>query len=378
MTDVRDRRFLRMAIRLARRGLGFASPNPTVGCVIVQGERVVGRGWHDYDKLHHAEVVAVREAGVLARGAEAYVTLEPCSHQGRTPPCTDLLVNSGIRRAVVAMIDPNPLVSGRGLEYLRSRGVETKVGLLEREAAELIDPFACRMRAGRPLVVAKVGMSLDGRIAAPSGPERRITSPASGAFTQDLRLRSDALLVGIGTILKDDPILTYRGRPGRRRPLMRVILDSQLRTPPGARVFEGTSRSPVLIFCSSECRPELRLTLERRGAEVVPGAGAPGRPDLGFVLQELARRDVLSVLVEGGSETHWAFLHRCLVDKFYFIVAPLVLGGGASVPAVGGEGYATIPDAPRFRIRRTFSAGPDLVVEAFPSYSESILSPWRE
>jgi diaminohydroxyphosphoribosylaminopyrimidine deaminase / 5-amino-6-(5-phosphoribosylamino)uracil reductase len=368
---------MRMAVRLARRGAGFASPNPTVGCVVVQGEQVVGRGWHDYGKFDHAEVVAIREAGAHARGAEAYVTLEPCSHYGRTPPCAELLASSGIGRVVVGMIDPNPLVSGRGIEYLGAHGIETEVGVLAAEVAELLEPFACRVSAGRPLVVGKAGMSLDGRIAAPGGTERRLTSRESDGFTQELRLRADAILVGIGTVLKDDPLLTYRGRAGRRRPLVRVILDSQLRTPPRARLFDDAAGGPVLIFCSADCDSARRRTLEQRGAEVIAGAGAPGRPGLDLVLRELMRRDVNAVLVEGGSETHWAFLHAGLFDKFYFIVAPLVLGGTASVPVVGGEGYPTISDAERFRIRRSFTSGPDLVIEAFPAGSRSILSPWR-
>lgn len=377
MADARDRRFMKEALRLALRGLGCASPNPSVGCVIVAGDKIVGRGWHDYGKLHHAEVVALQNAGERSRGATAYLTLEPCSHHGRTPPCAELMVRRGIRRAVIAMIDPNPRVEGRGAEFLRSSGIVTDVGLMAGEAAELIEAFACHVTSRRPLVVSKVGMSLDGRIAAPQGNERHLTSPEAGDFTQDLRLRADAVLVGVGTVLADDPELIYRGTQKRRRPLARVVLDTDLRISPGARLFR-TPAAPVLIFCGSGASPQKRSELERRGAEVIPWTGGElRRPDVGFVLQELGRREFLGVLVEGGSETHWAFLSRGFVDKFYFILAPLVLGGTA-IPAVGGQGYPTIPDAPRFRIRRAFPAGPDVVVEAFPSYSKSILSPWRE
>ncbi len=371
-----DRRFMKAALRLALQGIGCASPNPSVGCVIVAGGKIVGRGWHDYGRLDHAEVVAIQEAGERSRGATAYLTLEPCAHQGRTPPCAELLVRRGIRRAVVALIDPNPKVGGRGLEFLRNNGVEVHLGLMERQAAELIEPFACRVTSGRPLVVSKVGMSLDGRIAAPRGEEHRLTSPEAGDFTQGLRLRLDAVLVGIGTILADNPELTYRGMQRKRRPLARAILDTDLKTPPGARLFDNPGA--VHVFCSTGAPRRRRSELERRGAELIPWPGGePRRPEIGFVLRELARRDLLGVLVEGGGRTHWAFLSHGLVDKFYFILAPLVLGG-AAVPAVSGEGYASIPEAPRFRIRRTFAAGPDLIVEAFPEYSKSILSPWRE
>jgi diaminohydroxyphosphoribosylaminopyrimidine deaminase/5-amino-6-(5-phosphoribosylamino)uracil reductase len=377
MISAQDRRFSRRAIELACRGAGRASPNPTVGCVIVQDGRVVGEGFHEYECRDHAEVVATRRAGELARGATAYISLEPCSHRGRTPPCAELLVAAGIRRAVVPLADPNPMVSGRGFELLRSNGIEVDLGYMKDEAAELIEPFACHVTTGRPLVVGKVGMSLDGRIAAQGGPVRRITSREAGEFTQKLRLRLDALLVGVGTVVADDPQLTYRGSEVKARPLIRVILDSRLRMSRRARVFESVPSSPVLIFCGPRAPARSRRELEASGAEVIPVALQRGRVDLHSVLEELGRRRVLGVLVEGGSETHWSFLSGSLLDKFYFIIAPLVLGGTGAVPAVGGEGYPGASTAPGFRIRKRFELGPDLALETYPCFSRSIISPWQ-
>jgi diaminohydroxyphosphoribosylaminopyrimidine deaminase / 5-amino-6-(5-phosphoribosylamino)uracil reductase len=371
-----DHRFMRRALAMARLGLGYASPNPSVGCVLVKSDKIVGEAFHNYSERDHAEVRAVRQAGRHARGATAYVSLEPCTYHGRTPPCADLLIDSGIQRVVVSMIDPNPLVCGKGIERLRAAGVRVEYGLMQNEAGRIIEPFGCHVRTGLPLVVAKVGMSLDGRIAAPKGRDHWISSAEARKFGQSLRHQLDAILVGVGTILDDDPQLTYRGAAPKARTLIRVILDSRLRTPPSARLFHADPSLPVIIFCSSRAPRNRRRALERKGAEVVSLRLLNGRLDLKAALRELGRRNVLGVLVEGGSTVHGAFVSAELVDKFYFNIAPLVLGGNRSVPAVGGPGYSAIPDAPRFEIVRHFRAGCDVILETYPSYSRSILSPW--
>ena len=376
MFEAADRRYMKKALDLARKGLGLASPNPPVGCVIVRNGEVVGRGWHEYALLDHAEVRALCEASKRARGATAYVTLEPCCHQGRTAPCAESLIKAGIRRVVVARADPNPRVSGRGIEWLRSAGIQVDVGILSGQAGELIEPFACRITTGIPLVISKVGMSLDGKIGTGRREARWITSPESREFGQLLRLGVDALLAGIGTVLADDPELTYRGGAPRARPLKRVILDPLLQTPPGARIFQDDSASPVLFFCGPEAPPRRRKKLERPGVEIIPVPCRGEELDLKAVLRELGQRDVLGLLVEGGSRVHWSFLAAKLVDKFYFIIAPLVLGGKQAVPSVGGKGYKSAAHSPKFKVRRCFSVGPDLVLETYPSYSKSILSPW--
>lgn len=376
MFDTNDRRFMRKAISLATKGIGLASPNPSVGCVIVHEGRIVGRGWHEYALRDHAEVCALREASGRSQDATAYLTLEPCCHQGRTPPCVSRLIEGGLRRVVVAMIDPNPKVSGRGIETLRSAGIQVDVGLMSEEAGFIIEPFACRITTGLPLVISKVGMSLDGKIGTSSGTDRWITSEKSRELGQSLRLSLDALLVGAGTILSDNPELTYRGSAPKARPLTRVILDDELRTPADARIFLSCPDSPVLIFCSAGADSRRKAELEAKGTEVIAAPCSGDEVDLQFVLQELGKRDILGVLVEGGSRVHWSFLSSRLVDKFYFMVAPLVLGGKDAVPSVGGKGYDVVADAPKFRLRKAFYSGPDLVLETYPSYSRSLISPW--
>lgn len=379
MFSAADRKHMKEALALAAKGIGLASPNPSVGCVAVKDERVVGRGWHEYARLDHAEVRALGEAGERSRGATVYVTLEPCCHQGRTPPCADLLVESGVRRVVVARIDPNPRVSGKGVERLRAAGIKVDVGLMAGQAGRIIEPFACRMTTGLPLVVSKVGMTLDGRIGIAGDHrdnDRRITSPESREFGHSLRLGLDAILVGVGTVLSDDPELTYRGAPPKAKPLVRVVLDPWLRTPSNARLLQSGSPAPVLVFCNSEAATARRTELEKQGAEVAPVPYSGGELDLRAVLTELGERGVLGVLVEGGARVHWSFLSGAFVDLFYFIVAPFILGGSSAIPCVGGKGYSAIAEAPRFRISRSFSIGPDTVLEAYPSYSRSIISPW--
>lgn len=371
-----DRRFMKIALGLADRSRGLSSPNPSVGCVIVRDRRIVGRGWHEYALMDHAEVRALREAGDRARNATAYVTLEPCCHYGRTGPCVNRLIGAGIRRIVVSRIDPNPKVAGRGIELLRSAGIQVDMGLGEEEAGRIIEPFACRIITGLPFVAAKVGMSLDGKIGTAKRTDRWITSPESREFGQGLRLAADALLVGVGTVLSDDPELTYRGSEGRTRPLARVILDCNLRTPAGARLLQTAPHTPVLIFCGAEPDRERRQKLENAGAEIIPVASEKDEVDPSAVLRELGRREMSMVLLEGGSEVHWSFISRGLVDKFYFIIAPLVLGGKNAVPSIGGAGYDVVAEAPRFRIRKSSCIGPDILLEAYPSFSKSIISPW--
>jgi len=376
LTDL-DRSFMLRALALARLGLGSASPNPSVGCVVVKRGGIIGEAFHTYAERDHAEVRAIRQAGKQVRGATVYVTLEPCSHHGRTPPCADLLIESGVRRVVLSAIDPNPQVCGRGIERMHASGIRVEIGLMHEVSERMIEPFACHIRTGRPLVVAKVGMSLDGRIAALDDRNHWISSPEARSFGQSLRHELDAIMVGIGTILYDDPQLTYRGREPKARPLLRVILDSMLRTPPDARLFRPDSPGPVMIFCSPGAPRARRQRLERAGAEIIAVPCTRGRLDLKRTLRILGRRQVLGLLVEGGSRVHWSFVSARLVDKFYFDIAPLVLGGGRSVPSVGGEGYGTVQRAPRYRILRHFPAGTDMILETYPSYSRSILSPWR-
>jgi diaminohydroxyphosphoribosylaminopyrimidine deaminase / 5-amino-6-(5-phosphoribosylamino)uracil reductase len=376
MFDARDRRYMKRTIALAEKGIGLASPNPSVGCLIVRENEIIGSGWHEYDLMDHAEIRALRQTSGRSQNATAYVTLEPCCHQGRTPPCADRLIEAGIARVVVAATDPNPLVSGRGIERLRSAGIRVDVGLMAEQAGKVIEPFACHIATGLPFVISKIGMSLDGKAGTGRPEGRWITSPEGREFTHHLRLRVDALLVGVGTVLADDPELTYRGNTRKGRSLLRVILDPNLRTPPDAKILQTVAQAPVLLFCDQKAPKDRRRELENRGAEIIAGPMLEEELDLNAVLKELGKKKILGLLVEGGGRTHWTFLSHKLVDAFYFIIAPLVLGGTNSIPSIAGAGYGTAEDSPRFKVRSCFTVGPDIVLECYPSYSRSIISPW--
>lgn len=315
------------ALRLAERGLYTTTPNPRVGCVIVREGAVVGEGWHERAGEPHAEVHALRAAGEKARGATAYVTLEPCSHHGRTPPCANALIDAGIVRVVAAMRDPNPQVSGRGIELLTLAGVRAEVGLMASEAAELNIGFMARMTRGRPWVRLKTASSLDGKTALLNGESKWITGPAARADVQHLRARACAVLTGVGTVLADDPQMNVRdlgdeAQAEVRQPL-RVVLDSRLRTPPQARILQGGS--VLLVGQHVELGPSLDALLQT-GATVLELPGPDGRPDLALLLEELARRGCNEVHVEAGATLNGALLQAGLVDEWVAYQAPLVLG----------------------------------------------------
>jgi diaminohydroxyphosphoribosylaminopyrimidine deaminase/5-amino-6-(5-phosphoribosylamino)uracil reductase len=331
------------ALELAARGAGQVSPGPLVGCVIVDGAgEVVGEGFYLYERVKHAETLALEEAGARARGATAYITLEPHAHSGRTPPCTEALVRAGVARVVAAAEDPNPLVSGRGFEVLRAAGVEVTVGVLAGEAERLNEKYYHALRRGRPFVHLKLATSLDGRIATRTGDARWITGEEARARVHVLRHEADAILVGAGTVEKDDPLLTDRSGRARHRPLMRVVLDTRLSLAPASRLAQTAREVPTLAFTSEHADAGRAAALGRLGVEVVrvPAAGR----DTAAVLAELSRRKVQGLLVEGGANVAGAFLRAGLVDKVSFFVAPLILGGDA-MGAVVGVGAATVEDA---------------------------------
>lgn len=337
---------MREALELARLGAGTASPNPMVGAVVVAGTRVVGRGYHVRPGTPHAEALAIEEAGAAARGATLYVTLEPCAHWGRMPPCADAIIRAGVRRVVAAMEDPDRQVRGRGLRQLAEAGVETSVGIGEDLARRLNEAYVKHRTTGLPFVTAKWAMSLDGHIATRTGESRWISGPASRRFVHEARAVSDAVLVGAGTVLRDDPQLTARGVASGHVPTRqpaRVVLDSTLRIPLDARVLNRDG-ARVLVATTSRARPEARRMLEARGVEIIVADGPDGRVDIGVVCRELGRREMMRMLVEGGGTVHGAFVDAGAVDRFLVFVAPVVLGGPAPSP-VGGLGVSRIIDA---------------------------------
>lgn len=354
------------ALELARQGVGRTSPNPAVGAVLVRNGQVVGRGTHTWAGVKHAEILALEQAGEQARGATLYVTLEPCAHQGRTPPCTEALIAAGVRRVVAAMEDPNPLVSGAGLRRLRAAGVEVEIAGEYTEAArEINEEFAHFMRTGRPLVTLKAAVTLDGKIAAPADNAGWITSEQARAHVQQLRHRSDAILTGIGTVLADDCLLTDRTGLERSRPLLRIVVDSQLRLPLNSRMV-ASCRDDVLVVTTSAAPAERRRALEERGVRVLTLDGPGGRTDLRRLVEHLAKEKYLSLMIEAGSKVNWAALEAGIVDRIFFYYAPKILGGLASLPVVGGVGRSRRADAIRFERVRLHRIPPDeFAVEAW-------------
>lgn len=320
-----DRRHMARALELAQRGLWTTDPNPRVGCVIAHGEHVIAEGWHERAGGPHAETMALATAGAEARGATAYVTLEPCCHHGRTPPCADALIAAGIARVVYAMRDPNPRVDGGGIARLCSAGIAVEGGVLDREARELNPGFVSRMERRRPWVIVKIAASLDGGTALANGESRWITGEGARQDVQELRARASALLTGSGTALRDDPRLDVR-LPGATRQPLRVVLDSRLRLSPRARIVSPPGR--VLVLCAAE-DPARAAALRDAGAEVAVVAPAPGGIDLAAALALLAAREINEVVAECGARLAGALLAARLVDELVLYQAPVLLGGGA-------------------------------------------------
>jgi diaminohydroxyphosphoribosylaminopyrimidine deaminase/5-amino-6-(5-phosphoribosylamino)uracil reductase len=354
------------ALAEARLACGWSSPNPPVGAVIVRDGRLVAAGRTQPPGGAHAEIVALAGAGAGALGADLYVTLEPCCHVGRTPPCCDAIVRAGIRRVIAACADPNPLVHGGGFARLRAAGVEVSVGDGAADAARLIEGFATAIATGRPLVIAKYAMSLDGRIATATGHARWISGPSARAHLHRLRATVDAILVGAGTVLADDPLLTARpaATTAPHQPL-RVVLDSAGRLPLTARVFSPAPPASTLVATTAAMPADHRLALTARGVEVaVLPAGEHG-VDLPALLDHLGARGVTTLLVEGGSRVHASFFEAGLVHKVVSYVAPVIIGGEAAPGPVGGHGAQTMDAALRLAPVRIERLDPDLVVEGY-------------
>jgi diaminohydroxyphosphoribosylaminopyrimidine deaminase/5-amino-6-(5-phosphoribosylamino)uracil reductase len=345
MFDDFDGRMMARAIALARRGEGRVEPNPMVGCVIVRNRRVIGEGYHRRFGGPHAEVEALRSCNTSPRGATVYVTLEPCSHHGKTPPCTEALIEAGIARVVAATGDPGPCVAGKGFQKLRAAGIAVEVGLLEFQAVQLIAPYLTRVRRGRPYLIAKWAQSLDGKLATGTGDSRWISCEASRLCVHKLRARVDAILVGSGTVLTDDPMLTAREVPIRRRAL-RVVLDGRLRIPERCQVLVTAPSVPTLVMTTAQrAKSHKAGRLRAKGVEVIVCRVRGGHIAADECLRELARRDATNVLLEGGPSLLSAFLGARLVDEALVFVAPILIGGDSAPSALGGRGVARLDAA---------------------------------
>jgi len=357
---------MEQALALARQGEGRVSPNPAVGAVLVRDGEIVGRGFHTYAQVKHAEILALEDAGEKARGATLYITLEPCSHQGRTGPCADALVKAGIARVVAAMQDPNPQVAGRGFQRLQEAGIAVEVASEYREeAARINEAFLHSMRTGRPLVTLKAAVTLDGKISAPEDNTGWITSERARAHVQEIRHNSDAILTGIGTVLSDDCLLTDRTGKERSRPLLRIVADSTLRLPLDSRILTGAS-GDLAVVTTSASPEQRRRALEYRGVRVLVFDGPGGRTDLDQLTAWLASQQYRSLMIESGSKLNWAALESGVVDKVMFYYAPKILGGLQSLPVVGGTGRLTRLDAIQLHRVTLHSIPPDeFAVEAY-------------
>ena len=364
MADV-DSRLMGHALELARKG--DPSPNPHVGCVVAAGEKILGEGFHEEAGLDHAEIVALRAAGSAAKGKTLYATMEPCNHEGRTPPCVDAILAAGIRRVVIGCRDPNPNVEGNGVERLREAGVEVTVGVLEKEAVAVIRPWKKYITTQIAHLAVKLSISLDGRIATRTGASRWITCPESRARVHSLRSEHDAVLVGINTVVSDDPSLTVRDAPGRNP--VRVVVDSKLRVPMNSQLVGSAQETPTCVVTTVDASRAVAEQLEAAGVALirVPST-AEGRCDMLAALKELAAREVVTVLCEGGAELTGSLLVTGLVDELHVFTAPLLLGPRGRAAAVDWAGPENPSDAPRIESPRWELCGTDAYVSGSVIY----------
>lgn len=361
--------YMRQALVLARRGFGHTSPNPMVGAILVRGGRVIGKGFHRRAGLPHAEIESLTDAakrGERVKGADLYVTLEPCCTHGRTPPCTDAIIAAGIKRVFVGATDPNPAHRGAGLKILRNAGIKVTTGILETEAARLNEAFNHWIVHGRPFVIAKAAMSLDGKIATVAGESKWITGEKTRAVGMKLRVGADAILVGVSTIVADDPSLTVRPEKARAKPLLRFVLDPMGRIPLNARVLNDGGPTTVVM---SERSARKRQDAIAEKASVLMLNQNDGGLDLASLLNQLGDHEVTSLLVEGGGETHWTFFQQALVNRVVFFYAPKVIGGRTAPKGVAGPGFEKKEDAPKLCEVEWKCVGEDLMLTGLVEYN---------
>ena len=361
--QTQDIHFMQAALREAKKGVGRTSPNPAVGAVVVKDGKIVGKGYHRKAGTPHAEIHALHNAGSAAHKSTLYVTLEPCNHVGRTPPCTQAILRSGIKRVIVGMIDPNPLVAGGGIIFLKNQGVEVISGVLAEQCEEINRPFVKHITTGLPWVMLKAGISLDGKIATRTGQSSWITNELSRRKVHQLRDHVDAILIGSGTAIHDNPSLTTRLPHRKGKDPMRVILDTKLRTSEDALLLTQKSSAPTVLFCRADADPRRVARLEQAGAIIKPIAVTKDENlDLAAVLQELGKMQILSVLVEGGSRVHGSFLRAGLVDQIFMFIAPILIGGdGISVS--DALGFDVVQEAIHLKEVTSRKFGDNILIE---------------
>jgi diaminohydroxyphosphoribosylaminopyrimidine deaminase/5-amino-6-(5-phosphoribosylamino)uracil reductase len=358
--------YMKIAISLAKLALGQVSPNPAVGAVIVQNNEIIGKGYTQPPGLAHAEIIALKEAGQKAKGATMYVTLEPCCHYGKTPPCTQAIIAAGIKEVYVAMIDPNPLIAGKGIKELKKAGIKIKLGECAKEAGEITESYLKFITTGIPFITTKYAMSLDGKIATRSGDSKWISSEESRRYVHYLRYTSDAIMVGVNTVLTDDPQLTSRcsfnGGTTRKQPL-RVIVDVNGRTPKTARIFNEPGK--VLLALGKEVTVSKKRVYKNIGAEIIELPSKKGKIELDALLKELGKKQITSVLVEGGADLLGSFFDNNLVDKMIVFIAPIIVGGEKGRTAVGGKGVDKIMHSLRLKQVKTRQFDSDTMITGY-------------
>ena len=347
---MQDERYMRMALSLARKGLGATSPNPMVGAILVKSGKVVGKGYHKKAGASHAEVAAIADAKEESRGSTLYVNLEPCVHFGKTPPCADAIMEAGIKKVIVGMLDPNPQVNGRGVQKLRKAGIDVKVGLLEEESKRLNEIFIVSMERKRPFFTLKAALSLDGKIATKTCDSKWISNEESRKYTNNMRAVTDGILVGINTVIADNPLLIPKVIKPKKIPV-RIVLDSKLRIPLACDLVKTSEKYPTWIFAGEDSRADKEAKLRSMGAEVFRVArDENGRVSLKYVCEELFKRGITNVIVEGGGEINSALLKEDLIDKIFFFYGPILIGGKNAFNLIGGRGIDFLKDAHRIDI----------------------------
>jgi diaminohydroxyphosphoribosylaminopyrimidine deaminase/5-amino-6-(5-phosphoribosylamino)uracil reductase len=365
MTDLKDLAYLEMAYGLAEKARGWASPNPYVGAVVVRRNAIIGYGFHERPGRPHAEAVALQRAGRRARESTLYVTLEPCVHWGRTPPCVDAVIRAMPRRVVVSSLDPNPIVFQKGIRRLRAAGIDVSVGLLKERNITLNESYTKYITRGIPFVTLKAALSLDGRTATRTGHSRWISHPLTRDYIHLLRGEQDAILVGIQTLIKDDPLLTVRHPQWAGKKIIRVILDSQLRFPLRARILSTLSEGSIIVFTVRGAPSRRRALLERRGIEVVEVPGPRNKVDIAAVLAGLGKRGIAGLLVEGGSRLLTAMIEGRFADKLLLTVSPRLIGGAAAPSFLDGKGVRLIQHSYPVRRVSSFMIGDDIIIEGY-------------
>jgi len=358
--DIVNQYYMERALNLAAKAKGLVSPNPMVGAVLVNDDQIVGEGFHKKAGEAHAEVLCLQEAGQLAKNATLYVTLEPCSHYGKTPPCTEAIIRAGVSNVVIAMEDPNPLVAGRGIKFLKDQGIKVVTGVMEEQARALNQVFIKYITTQKPFVAVKLASTLDGKLATKTGDSKWITGSMAREYVHQLRSEYDSIMVGINTVLADDPSLNCRiDSPNRRDPI-RIVLDSNLRIPLDAKIINSSPTAPLIVFTTADNQEKIK-ELTEKGVEVIEQKRET-RLTIDFVMTELAQRQISSVFVEGGSDVIWSCFQEGFVDKYYMFIAPKIVGGKEAVPLIGGDGIEIMDNAIKMKWQETRFLGDDLLL----------------